>query len=80
MPRPRHPDPEIESAVRYAESKGWRWLVSAGHNWGSIWCPHQARDGCRLPVFSTPRSPTFHARKLRRDIDRCPHAQGVPEA
>ena len=31
MTRPRHPKPEIEKAVQYAEGLGWRVELSNGH-------------------------------------------------
>lgn len=73
MNRPRHPKPPIESAVQYAESLGWRVIMSPGHAWGFLYCPHGARDGCRLGVWSTPKSPENHARHLRSRIDACSH-------
>lgn len=73
--RPRHPNKEIEAAVAYAEQQGWIWSKINGHAWGSLMCAHHDRDGCRLFVWSTPRSPQNHAKGLIRDIDRCPHIQ-----
>jgi len=32
--RPRHPDKDIEAAVKYAEANGWIWTPSGGHAWG----------------------------------------------
>jgi hypothetical protein len=73
MPRARHPHKEIEAAVRHAEALGWRVTVGGSHAWGFLWCPHQARDGCRLRVNSTPKDPEAHARRLILEIDKCPH-------
>ena len=73
MPRPRHLNKEIEAAVRHAEDLGWRVTIGGSHAWGFLWCPRQARDGCRRRVFSTPRNPEAFARRLTRDIDSCPH-------
>lgn len=73
----RHPNPAIEAVLRYAESLGWRVEKARGghsHRWGTIFCPHAAQGGCQLPVRSTPRNPEGHARRLRRLIDSCPHA------
>jgi hypothetical protein len=78
MSRPRHPDKHIESAVQYAESLGWRVRMASGHAWGHLYCPLEAREGCRLSVWSTPKNAENHARHLRRDIDNCPHDQGPP--
>lgn len=73
MSRPRHPDKHIEKAVQYAESCGWRVELSNGHAWGHLLCPLQTRDGCIVPVWSTPRNPENHARHIRREVDFCPH-------
>lgn len=31
------------------------------------------REGCRVPVYSTPRNPKQHARRLVRLVDWCDH-------
>lgn len=77
MARPRHPNKEIEAAVRYAESMGWKLYLSPGHAWGHLLCPLNTRKGCRVPVWSTPRSPENHAKGIMRAIDRCPECHGV---
>lgn len=71
MSRPRHPNKEIEEAVVYAESKGWRYRKQ-GH-WGRMYCAHADRDGCQTGVNSTPRNNEAHAKQIRRAVDRCPH-------
>lgn len=75
MSRPRHPDKEIEKAVRYAESLGWRVEISRGHAWGRLFCPLATPDGCIINVYSTPRSGQNHARHIVKDVDHCPHCQ-----
>jgi hypothetical protein len=75
MPRSRHPDKEIEEAVAYAEQQGWTVKPVKGHARGSLYCAHHDRDGCKVSVWSTPRSPGNHARALVRAIDRCPHQE-----
>jgi hypothetical protein len=77
MPRPRHPNKEIEAAVKYAEERGWRFIEPGGsaHAWGRLFCPHNDRDGCRMSVWSTPRSPENHARQIRRVVARCSHGE-----
>ena len=70
-----HPNKHIRAAVDYALDHGWR-LRKAGpraHIWGLLLCRHDARDGCRQQVFSTPRVPENHAARIRRVVDRCPH-------
>jgi hypothetical protein len=79
MARPRHPKKEIERAIQYAESLGWDVLMSNGHCWGFLLCPGHTRDGCRIGVYSTPRSPENHARHIRRDVDLCPHVAAHEE-
>lgn len=74
MSRPRHPSKEIEYAVRYAESLGWELRWPASHARGRLYCPHRGRDGCKFSVWSTPRDADNHARHIRREVDRCPHA------
>lgn len=70
----RHPNKEIEAALKYAENNGWRVVqTKRGHNWGYMLCPHHQRDGCQQPIYSTPRNPENHAKKLRRAVDDCPH-------
>jgi hypothetical protein len=73
--RPSHPNKEIEATVAYAEEHGWVWSKVRGHAWGKLYCAHHDREGCKLFVWSTPRSPQNHAKQLRRDIDRCPHKE-----
>lgn len=77
--RTRHPEPEIEKAVRYAESLGWTARMSAGHAWGRLYCPQATREGCILSVWSTPRNPGNHARHIRGTVDNCPHAEDAGE-
>ena len=60
MSRPRHPDKHIEGAVQYAEALGWRVEMSEGHAWGHLLCPRSTREGCIIPVWSTPRVPENH--------------------
>ncbi|RLB58804.1 MAG: hypothetical protein DRI90_16260 [Deltaproteobacteria bacterium] len=74
MSRPAHPNKHVEEAIGYAEDSGWSCKVSKkGHCWGTLWCPLQDRDGCRMSVSSTPRSPENHGKQIRRRVDRCSH-------
>jgi hypothetical protein len=74
--RPRHPDKDIEAAIRYAEDHGWRVLEDGSHAWGFLYCPERSRNGHRFSVYSTPRVPFAHAKDLRRVVDRCQHGRG----
>ncbi|WP_115174453.1 hypothetical protein [Legionella feeleii] len=75
MVRPRHPNKEIEQAIRYAESRGWRYYSSgtSAHAWGRLLCPLAKRDGHAMSVWSTPKCPENHARQIRRNVDACEH-------
>jgi hypothetical protein len=76
-----HSDKHIREAVRYAEGRGWRVVKSGGsaHVWGQLFCPEATREGCIIRVFSTPRNRQNHARKIRREVDKCPHGLGAGE-
>lgn len=76
MTRPRHPRQDVEDAVRYAESKGWRFR-KMGH-WGRLFCAHADREGCQVGVNGTPRNSGDHARQIVRAVDRCPHGGKAP--
>ena len=78
MPRPWHPSKEIESAVKYAESRGWIYVRSGSHAWGVLRCPARGREGHHLFVHSTPRDPSSHAKALRRTVDQCNHVRTEP--
>ena len=76
MPRKSHPKKDVEAALRYAESKGWRIEVGGGHAWGKMYCPHkdkQCRCGefCITSIWSTPRNSANHSKQLRRVVDNC---------
>ena len=75
MTRPRHPNKEIETAIREAERLGWEVIKSgkSAHGWGRLLCQEQSRQGCQISIWSTPRSPENHARQILRAIARCPH-------
>lgn len=74
--RPRHKNKAIEAAVKYALKKGWTFVKSGGHRWGTLRCPESSREGCRWPVYSTPRHPEAHAKDIRHQVDTCPHRKG----
>jgi hypothetical protein len=69
----RHPNKHIREAVERAMDLGWRLVESTGHAWGTLCCPHGQRGGCRISVWSTPRNPENHARRIRRLVAGCPH-------
>lgn len=73
MARGRHPSKQIEAAIAYAESLGWRAVKSGGraHSWGRLLCPHSDQSGCIVYVYTTPRDDDNHANKIRRLVDKC---------
>lgn len=75
MHRKQHPNREIEAAIRYAESHGWRYknTGNSAHAWGQLLCKLETRDGCRMSVWSTPRNAYNHAAQIRKRVDQCPH-------
>lgn len=76
MSRPRHPKKEVENALQYAETHGWRVEACSGHAWGRMYCPYnddECRCGefCIASIWSSPRNAVTHARQLRRVVDHC---------
>lgn len=76
MARSRHPKKEIEEALQYAESLGWRVETASGgraHVWGRMKCTPGGESGeCKVSIYSTPKSAEDHAKRLKRLVDRCP--------
>lgn len=70
-----HPSKPIREAIEYAEANGWTFAKAGprAHIFGTLYCPLRTRDGHRQPVFSTPRSPENHARRIREAVDKCEH-------
>jgi hypothetical protein len=75
-----HPNKHIREAIKYAISQGWglQKASARAHIWGTLYCTQSGRDGCRIRVMSTPKTPEGHARDIRRAVDRCPHAPHSP--
>ncbi len=73
-----HPSKHIREALEYAEANGWTIAKArpGAHIWGSIYCMLNTREGCRVNVYSTPKNPQDHAKRLRRAVDRCQHQGG----
>jgi hypothetical protein len=76
LPRKTHTSKEIEAVLRELEALGWSVVEGRGHAWGLLRCPaHSAecRGGkfCQMSVWSTPRDPERHARKLRQKALAC---------
>jgi len=76
MARKRHPKPQVETAIRYAEAHGWTIDEGGSHAWGRMLCPYndetcRCGEFCIASIWSTPRNPGNHARQLRRVVDNC---------
>ena len=76
MTRKRHPKPELEAELRYAERYGWRVVPGGSHAWGRLACPRPDRECrcgefCLQSIWSTPRNPGHHTNALRRVVDHC---------
>lgn len=82
MARNAHPNKDIVSALKHAESRGWRVEVGGGHAWGKLLCPTNSKkcrcgEFCITSIWSTPGNPSNQARKLRRIGDNCIFDTGV---
>ncbi len=78
MARVRHPDKQVERALREAEALGWAVTVrhGKGHAWGLLRCPkpsEECRCGlyCQMTVNSTPQNAVAHAAKLIGKVRGC---------
>lgn len=76
MARGKHPKPEIEAAIQYAEDHGWTIKEGGTHAWGRMLCPDndatcRCGEFCIASIWSTPRNPGNHGEQLRRVVDNC---------
>ena len=76
MKRSAHPKKDVEKALQYAESQGWRVVQGGSHAWGKMYCPANAADCrcgefCITSIWSTPKSEQNHAAALRRVVNNC---------
>lgn len=69
----RHQKKEVQEARDYALAKGWRLERRSGHTWGFLLCNTRSREGCRVKITSTPQNPGNAARRIRDEVDACPH-------
>lgn len=78
--RRRHPKPEVEEALMFAEEHAWvvRY-TAAGHKWGDMRCVESSREGCLESIWSTPKSPGNHAKRLKARVRNCPHGETSDE-
>jgi hypothetical protein len=66
-----HPKKDVEEALEFAEDNGW--TVESprpGHPWRRATCGRDGHD-CLIWIWSTPRNPGNHARRIRRAVYRC---------
>jgi len=63
---PRHPNKDIELAIRYAEDCGWRYKASgkSSHAWGKLMCVEANRGGCCIHLVNTTKLDFFHNLRL----------------
>lgn len=76
MARQRHSKKEIEEALKFAESQGWKVLVGGSHAWGKLHCPYndsECRCGefCIVSIWSTPKNASNHAKQIKRAVNNC---------
>ncbi len=74
--RVRHPKKDVEQALQYGEKDGWTVKQTAsGHRWGVAQCSR----GCKVAIWSTPKNPGNHAKRIRTAVNNCPHARPEKE-
>mgnify|MGYP001275823653 CR=1 FL=1 len=66
-----HPNKHIREALKYAEVQGWAFAKSHGHAYGRIRCCFRHSD-CQMWIWSTPRNPEGHVRRIRKTVEACP--------
>ena len=78
MPRERHPEKDVEAALREAERLGWTVVKrnGKGHAWGLLRCPLPTDDCrcgkfCQMSISSTPQNAGSHAAKLIGKVRGC---------
>ena len=81
MTRSKHPNKEIEEAIKYAEEHGWTYKSSgkSAHAWGRLLCPLHTREGHQMSIWSTPRNAYNHAAQITRKVDSCKHSDEQEE-
>lgn len=76
MARKKHKSEEIEAVLKELEALGWSVVEGQGHAWGLLRCPINSSDCrcgefCQMSVWSTPKDPERHAKKLRQKALAC---------
>ncbi len=65
----RHSSKDIRKALKLASDNGWQTDYGTGHRFATVRCG----SGCEIAVWSTPRNPTTHAKRIHEALHRCPH-------
>jgi hypothetical protein len=65
----RHADKDIRKALKLAQRTSWTFEEGKGHRFATLRCG----AGCEVAVWSTPRNPSTHAKRIREALERCPH-------
>lgn len=68
----KHTNKHIRAAIEYAVSQGWNVRVGGAHAFVVITCGF-GRGGCQMSVWSTPRNPESHAKRILSYVKKCPH-------
>ena len=76
MARKTHKSKEIEAVLQELDGHGWTVVEGKGHAWGILRCPTNSKECrcgefCQMSVWSTPKNPEQHARKLRQKALAC---------
>ena len=67
---PKHPKKEVNDALDYADQQGFDvGRTVSGHRWGRITCT----CGASVSIWSTPKSPHDHGRRLCRWVLKHDH-------
>lgn len=74
MTRKKHPNKDVEAAIKYAESQ--EWMVKEGGHWGMLYCPYNDSDcrcgtRCKAGIWGSPKNPGNHSKQLREVVDGC---------
>ena len=74
--RKKHTSKEIEAVILELEALGWSLIEGKGHCWGILRCPANDQDCrcglfCQMSVWSTPKNPQQHAKKLLKKALAC---------
>jgi hypothetical protein len=63
------PEQGTRKALKLSHESGWSLEEGKGHRFGTVRCG----AGCAVAVWSTPRNPSTHAKRIREALVRCPH-------